>query len=59
MNATGFAKIEHDGDWFVCRINEVGAYLADFLEEEGTVYKVSKVQMTEEEFKALPDFNGF
>ena len=58
-NAKKFAKVEHEGDWFICRLNDLGSYLIDFLEDEGTSYTVTKIEMTEDEFKALPDFNGF
>ena len=56
---------EEGGSWFITTLNEAKGTLDHMTEEKGYCpsddrgYYFQAVELTEEEFEALPDFGGF
>lgn len=49
------ARIKYDGSWLICKIGDVHEYTFDLADD----YEIEYFEMTEEEFEALPEFDGW
>lgn len=51
-----FTRVEYDGGWVLCPPEDAEAYIDPEHRDE---YRVTDVYMTQRQFDALPEFQGF